>query len=508
MGRVLTNNFELLYGIEPSLAAPPTVWKKTEPNSVGSFGADITTVPRRPISQDRQKRKGTPTDLDSGAEFEFDLTIDGLHDFLEGFVFAEAANADLVFKAANISATPDGYVIPAATQPQADKLQWVTLTEATLLFARGYVNAGNNGIKVLTADVILNDTKMVCAGQSLVVETAPANAQVEVCGIRAGADDLSISVTSGVAVITSAANVDFTSLGLKLGQFVHVGGLVVANQFGAGASIGFGRVTAITTLTLTLDKITSTLITDNGLGDNMDILFGRFFRNVSVDAASADNRYLERTFQFEGSYPNLQVPGPGAEFEYAKGNFCNELALNLPLTDKATVSVVFIGTDTEVFTTSRKSGASTATAPLLTTAFNTSMDVARLTTRLAGSALDTSFKSLTLTLNNNASPEKKLGQLGAAFVNVGIFEVTLEAQLIFTDSRVPNAIRNNSTLTFDAILNNGEGAICIDIPSLTFGGGDKEYPADASLLINVTGDAFQDATLGTSLGISYIPITP
>ena len=43
---------------------------------------------------------------------------------------------------------------------------------------------------------------------------------------------------------------------------------------------------------------------------------------------------------------------------------------------------------------------------------------------------------------------------------------------------------------------------------MTLGGGDKEFPVNESVLLNLTGQAFGDTTLGTSIGISLFPIVP
>ena len=74
-----------------------------------------------------------------------------------------------------------------------------------------------------------------------------------------------------------------------------------------------------------------------------------------------------------------------------------------------------------------------------------------------------------------------------------------------------NAIKNNTTVTFTAILANDDGALALDLPSMTFGGGDREYPVDQSVLVNITGETFNDP-VGTipnvSLGISLFPNVP
>jgi hypothetical protein len=96
-------------------------------------------------------------------------------------------------------------------------------------------------------------------------------------------------------------------------------------------------------------------------------------------------------------------------------------------------------------------------------------------------------------------------------VNTGLFEVNLEGQMLFTDKAIVNAVKNNTTVTFAAILKNDDGAIAIDIPALTFGGGNREFPVDASVLVNITGTAFNDPS-GTipdvSLGITVFPNVP
>ena len=237
------------------------------------------------------------------------------------------------------------------------------------------------------------------------------------------------------------------------------------------------------------------------------MLFGEFIRNVATTAAD----FLERSFQFEAEWDNLDGSSGNNEFSYAKGNFCNSVSFNLPLAEKATVTFGFIGTDTDspVVAASRKAGASTATDPTKTTAFNTSADILRLrVTEVDETGLSTDFKSVTLTLNNNVSPEKVLGTLGAKFMNTGNFEVTLEAQLLFTDGLVVDRIRDNTTLTLDFIITNDDGAISVDIPALTLGGGGLELPVNESVLINTVANAFQDSVLGTSIGISIFPVVP
>lgn len=497
MGRVLTNNISLAYSIEAAFGVLNTSgeWKLLEPNDISTFGATITTVARNPISRTRQRRKGTVTDLDSAAEFEHDLTKEVFIDFAEGFVFANFQGTILAGRPTAVDA--DSYTVPAGP----------TLPAGTLVFGRGFPDAANNGLKEVDTGATATDVPIVGAG--LTIDAAvptEQNATLEIAGRRGTLSDLDLDVTAGVGTLTSAAAEDFTTWGLELGQLIHIGGLLPANQFDSagGGFAGYGRVTAVTATTIVMDKLSSTLVTDDGSGDTVDILFGRFLKNVSTD----DPQFLERSYQFEAALPNLGSGG-AARYEYSLGNFANTMALALPLADKAIVTFGFIGTDTPVPTSVRATNADTPTVTRQSAAYNTSADILRLRVQQVDeTGLTTCFKDVTLTLNNNVSPEKCLGTLGALFMNTGNFEVNLEGQILFTEEAVASAVRENETVTMDLLLKNDDGAIGIDIPSMTLGGGDKEFPVNESVLMNLTGEAFGDDTLDTSIGISLFPVVP
>lgn len=486
MGRVLTNNTALSYAIEESLGTLPAQpeWLTAEPNSIGNYGATITTVSRDPISKNRQRRKGTVTDLDSAVDFEADLTLSHFETFIEGFVFAQKT-AIPTFSVSDVTAT--GYTVASGG----------ALTQNTLVFARGFVESANNGLKVVGAASTATEIKVA----GLTVENpAPGNATVEEAGFRAAANDLEIDASGNLTSTT----LDFTTLGLTVGQFIHIGGANTLNQFATAGNNGYARITSITSNIIGLDKTSNTLVTDNGNGKEIEIYYGAFIRNVPTD----DPDFLERSYQFELEYPNLDNPS-GDLYEYAQGNYCNEVTFNLPLTDKATMAFGFIGTDAQTPTSTRATNADTPLAPNKTAAFNTSADIARLRiTELDETGLTTDFKSIALTLRNNVSPEKVLGSLGARFMNTGNFEVDIETQLLFTNAGVADAVRNNTTVTMDFFIKNDDGSIAVDIPAMTLGGGDKEFPVNETVLINSTGEAFADPILGTSVGITIFPFVP
>ena len=499
MSRILTNNAGIAYAIEVLgqigvLPAQP-VWKTVEPNDISSYGASISTVARNPISKNRQRRKGTITNLESAVEYPSDLTMSSFTDFIEGFAFS-LFKGSLVKLGTGVTATG----ITAA-------LSAVVLENALVLIT-GCDVATNNGLHV-TGDSSGDTEIVIPVGLTTAGETS-TSITVTVVGHRFATGDLEVPAATDTLKTTVQ---DLTALDIMVGQSVYVGGFADANQFGvAGTPVSQGlvRVMAITANAITFDKSAMTFTEIDGAGKNVDVFFGKFVRNVPTDHAD----FIERSYQFELALPGLDA-GSATMYEYAKGNMANEISVELPLTDKAIVSVGFVGTDAQapVALADRAQNADSATDPQFTTAFNTSADIARLRVdQVDGTGLTTDFKSLTITINNNVSPENVLGILGAKFMNAGNLEIGFEAELLFTEVGVVDAIRKNETLTCDFQIVNDDGTIVFDIPSLTLGGGEKSFPVNETVLISTTGEAFADDVLNTSMGITIfshaLPIDP
>lgn len=378
MGRVLTNATGLRAIPETAVGVLPSSFRKwdvVEFDNITAYGANITTTPRRPISQDRGRRKGLVTDLESTVDFETDITIDALLLFAEGFMFAEYSNVEFalretygtpsIARAPRVDGTADEFDIDAASATLAGKVQFGA-GFGTLLFSKGYAFAANNGLHILDVDLVATNIA-IGVTSNLVDETSPPdNAILEVAGIRT--DDFTLTIDAGLATgtLVSAADIDPTTLGLTVGQYFELGSpdtstanspLQNAPTIAATTVFGKARITALTSTTITFDKADPNLAL-GGAGsssgtETIDFMYGRFLRNVPVTANATDNRYLERSWQFEASYPGLAGPGI-PDFEYAIGNFSNEIVANLGLTDKATATFGFIGTNSDLITATRK----------------------------------------------------------------------------------------------------------------------------------------------------------
>ena len=524
MGRVLANNVSIAVTEETSLGTVDASadWLQLEPNSLGALGASISTIVRNPISKSRQRKKGTITDLDSSAEFEHDLIYDVVARLMRGFMFAKGQREESQSVRVSAVAADGELTVP----PFATAVLGEAFYTGALVWQYGFSNPNNNGMRVSIADPALMGTGIELNAYAGVAQAGRTTGvgYVSACGVRHNVDTV-VTIAAGLMTVTSAGlGTALEEKGAVPGMLCHIGSISEAGEdirngfavaVGAAAdaeaiNYGYARIRVIEAGVVVFDKIDASLGALASFTRNVDYVFGDLIKSVELD----DERYLEQSYQFEVTHPNLgdgdQNPGDDS-YIYSKGNFCNTIGINLPLTEKATISYNFIGTDTAIPTVERNEKAAgvdiTPEDMVRTEAMNTTADIARLRIENVDfTGLSTDFKSVTFNINNNVSPEKVLAKLGARFMNTGEFGVSLETQILFTNPLVLSAIRENRTVSMDFILKNNDGVIGFDIPAMTLGGGGRDYPENESVLVNLTCETFEDELFTSSVGFSLIPV--
>lgn len=497
MSHVNAENIQLLSTIETSPGVAGTAWRSAEPNTIDNYTPDVKKVARAPISRIRAMRKGTITDLDSNPGWVTDLTKDVVDSFIEGVMFSKLKGLTnpLIFVPTAVTAT--GFTV-ASGGAIAQNLLFVT---------RNFGTAANSGLKLAAAASIATEIK--CAG--LTAEAAPpANVTLEICGVQAGvAADIQMD---GSGNITSTA-LDLTTLGLQVGSWIYLPTAAEALTMGSAnfafantVYTGFARIRIIAAGKLTLDRRSWVVGgADVAAGKTIRIFFGRWIRNVARDAAD----YQEITYQYELAYPDLSAPGT-PEYEYAIGNYHSKWTISAPLTDKASVKIENVGMSMDTIATARKTGASTAIAPICTEAINTTVSLNRLRFATASTEVSVSqdVQNFTLDIMNNCSGIKVLGQLGPKYINVGKFQVSIQADIILIDDTLIKAVADNRTLSFDCAMRNTDFGVLWDIPAMTVSSADKKFPANQSVLVGPQFDAFNDPVLGYTLGCQIFPFLP
>jgi hypothetical protein len=485
--KIDSNITGLRYTPEASLGVLPgsPVWTPLEPNGYGDFGGQLTTMAREPISPSRQRKKGVVTDLDASAGFSTDLTQDNLTELLAGFMFA----------AWRLKARFGGSGGITAVDGSTEEYQAASGLDAfavgDLLLASGFTNDANNGLKRVTS-VTATDLGVA---QDLVAETPPAAATLKLVGRRAGTGDLNVVVTGGVPAITSTA-LDFTDLGLIPGEWVYIGGDSAGTAFATAGNNGFARVKAVAAHALTLEKSDGTMANETGTGLTVELYVGDVLKNEADPAL-----IVRKSLQFERSLGD-------AGYEYIVGAVPSTVQFNVATADKITVDVAYVGTDHEQApVTARKSG----TFPVLASgdAFNTSSDFSRLRMALSdGTRLFAYLTELSLTVDNNLSPNKAVSVLGAFDVTAGMFAVSGSLTAYFSDIAAVQAVRSNADVTLDfAVVKNNAGLL-VDVPLVALGDGRLNVEKDSPITIPLTADAAAHPTYNHTLLIDRFDYLP
>jgi hypothetical protein len=512
MAQVFTDGTNLSVVTETTFNAstPPTAgWLNLQPNSYGDFGSSFKKIPRAPITRNRMNQKPILVDEDSQVPFEHDLTKDLIDQFLEGIFFAATKHSGGTGVSKwQVGTTPSspgavGGLLGAAaaytvTSGGALAGGVAGTTAQTLVYARGFTNAANNGL----FGVIGSSTATSIKVASAVLEASPpANATLEVAGVRGATGDVGLDSSGN---LTSTV-LNFTTLGLQVSQWIWVGGTTAGTSFATAAYRGFARVKAIAATLLTLERRSWTVAAaDTGTGKTIDIYFSRFIRNVPNNSAD----YKQPSFCFEIAYQTLGS-GSVPEYEYMFGNLVAEWVINIPLTTKATISASFIGTATNDPTVTRVTGPATAIDPVTNLAVSTATDLLRL--QLANvdeTGISTDFQSIKLTIKNNVEAEKQLGVLGATKMNIGVFECMFEGDVIFTDDGVIKAVHDNRTIGGAFGLRNGDFGMLFDLTSATMDAVDRKLEKNKSVLISAKASGFQDANYNFVLGASLFAFLP
>lgn len=478
---------ETSYGVLPTSPAP--TWYPLEPNSYNDFGGQITTVARNPINDGRQRKKGVTTDLDASGGFESDLTYTNLQDLLQGFFFA-ALETKAEKSCATISGSPLAYQVTSGTDYAVNDL----------LFAKGFDADANNGLKVVTNAA---SGSVRAAGLSAATSQSGIVSKV---GFAFSSGDANIDA-SGTLPQFKTTTKDLTTLNLIPGEWVYVGGDAAGDKFATAANNGWARVKSVATNAITFDKTAGTMVTDAGTGKTIRLFFGRVLRNRTGSNIARRSYQLERTL----GAPDDALPSQ-IQSEYLVGAIPNEFELAINTADKVTATLGFVAKDNE--TRTGAVGVKSGTRPTLVDAdaYNTSSDVKRIKMGIIDSTnenvtpLFAYITDLTLNINNNLSPNKAVGVLGAFEVTAGTFEVTASMTAYFADVTATAAVRNNSDVTMDIMLVKANSGIAIDIPLIALGDGRLNVEQDQPITLPLSADAGTGAKIDSNMNHTLLMV--
>lgn len=505
--QVDTNDIQLAWTDEPGFGEAIVGnqnWNKTTPNEIGEFGGTITAIQRNPISPDRQALKGLIADVDATVSFTSDLTISEIDAWAPRFCLSGWQGFETI---ENVSATAGKFSIGAGktwapSWNMKNAILWVT----------GFNNEANNGLKYVAVAVTGNREIAVrpIRNSGVVVAEAGGAGTVEIVGYVGEEDKIAALNIGGLTIIDPNArpagtgDAGWSQLGLLQGMWCYIGGdssdAILQNN---DPNNGWHKISGVTATNLLFEGNPAG-INGSGNGAFLEIYFGRRVHNVATNS----NEFERKFIRFENIYKGLGANNVDA-YEYVIGAAPNALTIAMPLSEKVTSQTAFVAKQALELTEAQQNSDGTRVDSLFNKAFNTSADFARLAiVGETGDDVSTYIKSVDLTITNNFAAEKCLASLGAAFMNLGSLEVSGSIQALFTDVAMANAVANNSTLRLRSILTNDDGSIMLELPSVTMGGGGKEFTLNETVKINLDPTSFKDDIYGDSINIcrfAYLP---
>ena len=500
--KIDSNITGLAYAEEVSLKTLPgsPEWYGLEPNSYSDFGGELSTVARAPIDPSRQNKKGTITDLDASGGFNIDFTKSNLTRLLQGFFFADARElpATKPLNAAAVALTS----VNSGTKTYAAASGLGAFVAGQLVFASGFTNAANNGLKTVASST----AGTVVVAETVVTEAAPpAAAKLQTVGFQFASADINLAVVSGVPSLVATA-ADFTTLpGLIPGLWVFIGGDAAGTRF--ANNVGYARIKSIAAKAIVFDDTTFTPATEAGTGKTIRLFVGTVVKNEKTPSLIKRRSYnIERQL---GSGPT------STQAEYLEGAVANEFTLNIPQADKLNADLTFIACDN-----THKSGeagdeikSGTRVSAAGEDAFNTSSDIYRIKmavidpTASNPAALFGYVSEANISINNNVSPNKAVGILGAFDTTAGNFEVGGSITAYFTTISAVRAVRQNADVGLSIIGASKNAGFVFDIPLLGLGGGRLNVEKDAPITVPLEPAGAENANGYTMFyeSFSYLP---
>lgn len=502
INKIDSNITGLAFAEEECLKQLPTtpVWYGLEPNSYSDFGGDLSTVARAPIDPSRQNKKGTITDLDASGGFNIDFTKSNLTRLLQGFFFADARQLPSTQPLNGAAVVLTGVTAADDTYAAASGLD--VFAANMLVHATGFANAANNGLKTVASSTATT----VVTSDPLADEAAPpAGAKLECVGRQLASADANIVVSAGVVSLTVTAG-DFTTMPeLFPGRWVFIGGDDLANRF--ANNVGYARIKSVAAKSLVFDDVTWQAANETGTGKSIRLFVGTVIKNEKNPSLIKRRSYnIERT---------LGKGLTSTQCEYLEGAVPNEFTLNVPKADKLNADLTFIACDN-----THRSGdlgdeqkAGTRVSAPGEDAFNTSSDIYRIKMAVNNpassnpSALFGYVSEANVSINNNVSPNKAVGILGAFDTTAGNFEVSGSVTAYFTTVSAVKAVRANADVGLSIIGAAKNAGFVFDIPLLGLGGGRLSVGKDAPITVPLEPAGAENPNGYTMLyeAFSYLP---
>ncbi len=316
-----------------------------------------------------------------------------------------------------------------------------------LVRATGLTNSANNQIFKAVSSTA---TTIVGSGLSLSAETAPpGTAKLKVVGFQGASGD----VTALADGLGSTA-LDFTTLGLSVGQWIKIGGSAAGDKFATAACNDWARISgAVTATKIPLDNLPSGWATDTGTGKTVKVWFGDTIKNGTTEASLT----IERGFLGQ------QTP----TYIVNVGMHVNTLQHTLTSKQKITGTAAFLGMGGSQSTTALDASPDAATTNLVMAA---NANVGRLSENGATLTSPNWAQSFDFTINNNLRQLEDVGSQSPVAVREGECTVTGKITTYFGDNTLLQKFYNGTPTSINARVAKSSQALIYQMPRVIIRG--------------------------------------
>lgn len=348
--------------------------------------------------------------------------------------------------------TADSVITAVATTGEV-----VTCTTGTAFVAgqlvrlTGFGVTGNNVVAKCTTG---SATVPAFVGAGLTDEAAPAaTARMKVVGFQGASGDITATATG-----LGSTALDFTGLGLSVGQWIKIGGSATADKFATAALNSTARITAIAATALTLDHLPTGWTTDAGTSKTIKVWIGDQIKNGTTQVGQT----IERGFLGQGT-PNYFVH---------PGMVVSQLNLAFALNQPITASLTYQGMGGSVSTSPLD--ASPDASLVLTTfpPFVTRIHVGRVTEAGTTIATPNFLRGMTIVLNNNSTLIEAIDAEAAQGITGHALDVTGTAEFYFgNNSLLTKFLAGTPTSLSTYVYNSLSGqALIFSLPRIIYAG--------------------------------------
>jgi hypothetical protein len=311
----------------------------------------------------------------------------------------------------------------------------------------GFGVAQNNG----TFRITTGSATVPSVGAGLLaVEAAPsATARTKVVGFEGVAGDITATATG-----LGSTTLNFTTLGLVVGQAIKIGGSAVGNRFNTAANNDYARIIAITATALTLDNLPVGWATDAGTGKTIRVFFGDQIRNGTT----------RQSLTIERGFLGQAVPS----YIVTRGMHAESMQISMASKDKIKASVSFSGMSGGVSTTALDASPDPETASPV---FAANPNFGRLAEGGATVVGPNFIRSTEISISNNLRMIENLGSISPVDVLPGECTVTGKSEFYFGDAAILSKFYAGTPSSQFMAIAKANRALVFGIPRITYRGG-------------------------------------